>query len=65
MALDAGFDWISFLHDHGSIVDAWTIDISHPDQIALAKFLVDHGIDELTTNQPSELAAKLNSDTIF
>ncbi|KUK91618.1 MAG: Glycerophosphoryl diester phosphodiesterase [Anaerolineaceae bacterium 46_22] len=65
MALDAGFDWISFLHDHGSIVDAWTIDISQPDQIALAKFLVDHGIDELTTDQPSELAAKLNSDTIF
>jgi glycerophosphoryl diester phosphodiesterase len=65
MALDAGFDWISFLHDQGSIVDGWTIDISQPEQIALAQFLVDQGIDELTTDHPSELAAKLNSDTIF
>ncbi|MDF1520516.1 MAG: glycerophosphodiester phosphodiesterase family protein [Brevefilum sp.] len=65
MALDTGFDWISFLHDHGSIVDGWTIDVSQPEQIALAQFLVDRGIDELTTDHPSELAAKLNSDTIF
>ncbi len=65
MALDAGFDWISFLHDHGAIVDGWTIDVSQPEQIALAQFLVDRGIDELTTDHPSKLAAKLNSDTIY
>lgn len=65
LALDAGFDWIDFLHQHGSRVDAWTIDVSYPEQIQLAHFLVDHGLDALTTDAPAELAAQLSGGIIF
>jgi glycerophosphoryl diester phosphodiesterase len=65
MAFDAGFDWIDFLHQNGSRVDGWTINISEPDQIQIAQFLVDHNIDELTTDTPKQLAAYLSSDTVI
>lgn len=59
IALDAGFDWIEFLHQRGSRVDGWTIDVSQPAQIELAQVLVENGIDELTTDAPSRLASFL------
>lgn len=59
MALDAGFNWIDFLHQNGSVVDGWTIDAAQPQHIKLAQFLVDHGVDELTTDEPARLAAHL------
>lgn len=65
LALDAGFDWIDFLHKHDSKVDGWTIDVTQPEQVALAQFLVDRGIDKLTTDHPPDLAARLNAEVIF
>ncbi|MFN2304740.1 MAG: glycerophosphodiester phosphodiesterase [Anaerolineales bacterium] len=64
VALTAGFDWIAFLHHHGSKVDAWTIDVEDPEQIELAQQLVNRGIDDLTTDTPSRLAAYLPSKSI-
>ncbi len=64
LALDAGFDWIDFLHQHGSRVDGWTIDVDQPQQVSLAKVMVEHGIDALTTDTPARLAEKLPSATI-
>ena len=65
MAYDAGFDWIDFLHQNGSKVDGWTIDVDQPDQVDLARFLVDHGVDKLTTDTPARLAEQLLSATNF
>ena len=65
MALDAGFNWIEFLQQHGSTLDGWTIDITDPSQVALAQYLVDMGIDKLTTDTPAELAAKLDAKVIL
>ncbi len=65
IALDAGFDWIDFLHKNGSTVDGWTIDVDQSTHIALAQFLVDHGVDELTTDEPYKLASTLSAETIF
>lgn len=64
MALDAGFDWIDFLHQHGSAVDGWTIDVDQPGQIELAQILVEQGIDALTTDTPSRLAEVISAETI-
>ncbi len=64
IALDAGFDWIDFLHKAGSVVDGWTIDVEQPEHIKLAQFLVEHGVDELTTDTPDRLAAHLPAATI-
>jgi len=65
MSLDAGFDWIDFLHQNNSKVDAWTIDAGQPDQVKLARFLVEHGVDDLTTDEPARLAPHLPSRTIL
>ena len=65
MALDAGYNWIEFLHGHGSKVDGWTIDVDQPAHIDLANFLIDHGIDALTTDSPRELAKQLNAAVVF
>jgi glycerophosphoryl diester phosphodiesterase len=65
IARDAGFNWIDFLHQHGSTVDGWTIDVRDRTQIELAQFLVDSGIDKLTTDTPAELAAKLTAKATF
>jgi glycerophosphoryl diester phosphodiesterase len=64
LALGAGFDWIDFLHHHGSKVDAWTIDADDPEQINLAQQLVKRGVDDLTTDTPARLAAHLPSKSI-
>ncbi len=65
MGLDAGFDWIDFLHQHGSKVDAWTIDAGKPEQVKLAQTLVELGVDDLTTDEPAKLAGHLPSKTIL
>ena len=64
LALDAGFDWIDFLHQTGSTVDGWTIDIDKPEHIELAQSLVEQGIDKLTTDTPAQLSAYLSCSTI-
>ncbi len=65
MALDSGFDWIDFLHQQGSTVDGWTIDVTQTDQIELAQLLVEQGIDKLTTDSPSVLATYLDATLIY
>lgn len=65
MAYDAGFDWIDFLHQNGATVDGWTIDVTQPQQVDLARFLVAHGVDKLTTDTPARLAVKLLSKSNF
>lgn len=62
MAIEAGFNWIELLHQNGSRVDAWTIEADHPEQIQLAQFLVDQGVDEITTDSPTRLAAFLQAN---
>jgi glycerophosphoryl diester phosphodiesterase len=64
-ALQAGFNWIEFLHQNGSRVDGWTIDVDNPDHLRIADSLVDHDIDELTTDTPAKLASVLRSETIY
>ncbi len=65
MALDAGFDWIDFLLQNGSKVDAWTIDVELPEHIHLAQVLVEHGVDALTTDHPARLASHLPAAAIL
>jgi glycerophosphoryl diester phosphodiesterase len=64
MALEAGFDWIDFLHQQGSAVDGWTIDVEQPDHIELACYLADRGVDALTTDSPSQLAQLMLTPTL-
>lgn len=64
LALDAGFNWIAFLHQYGSKVDGWTIDVDQPGHIELAQLLVEHGIDALTADIPSRLATQLSVETM-
>jgi glycerophosphoryl diester phosphodiesterase len=64
-AFNAGFDWIDFLHHNGSRVDGWTIDVEQPEQIELARFLAAHGVDKLTTDNPSRLAVQLPFESNF
>lgn len=47
-SLQAGFDWIEFLHKNGNKVDAWTLDLDRED---LAKKLAQIGVDYITSNQ--------------
>ena len=64
LALDTGFNWIAYLHQAGSKVDGWTINVDQLDQIELANQLVKQGIDALTTDSPSRLSAQLSVETI-
>lgn len=64
MALESGFDWIDFLHQHGSAVDGWTIDVEQPDHIGLARYLADRGVDALTTDRPAQLAQQMLTPTL-
>ena len=56
-AFDAGFDWISFLHQHGSQVAAWTLDLVHID---LVRFLIEKEVDFITTNQAYQLSEQMD-----
>ena len=55
-ALEAGFDWVSYLHQQGSSVDAWTIDLNRSD---LAWKLAKTGVDFITTNQLPDMVSFL------
>lgn len=52
----AGFDWVAYLHQQGSLVNSWTID---PPDFDLASRLITLGIDELTSNSAAVLANAL------
>lgn len=55
-ALNAGFDWIKYLHEAGNTVDAWTLDM---DRLDLSSRMANLGVDYITTNQLPEMAAHL------
>ncbi len=55
-AIQAGFDWIQFLHSHSCQVDAWTLDV---DRWKIAQRLMYRGVDLITSNQPGQLAELL------
>lgn len=55
--LEDGFDWIAWLHLHGSQVAAWTLNPNQPHHIALARRLIRLGVDRITTDDPVGLAA--------
>ncbi len=46
-SLQAGFNWINFLHSNENTVDAWTLDLNHKE---LAQKMVQTGVDFITTN---------------
>jgi len=52
----AGFDWISYLHKNGFMVDAWTLDSTSTTGIDMANELIALGIDEITSNTAKTLA---------
>jgi len=60
-----GFDWIAYLHAHGVQVDAWTLDTDRPGHTQLAHHLVALGIDRITTNNATRLAAALGQGAEF
>ncbi len=64
-ALDEGFDWIGYLHDRGSDVDAWTLDASQPERVALARRLAAAGVDRITTNTAPALSQVLDAATVY
>jgi glycerophosphoryl diester phosphodiesterase len=56
-AMISGFNWISYLHDHGCRVNAWTLDM---DRSELAGKMAASGVDLITTNQLPEMTSYLN-----
>jgi glycerophosphoryl diester phosphodiesterase len=59
--LDDGFDWIGFLHAQGAQVVAWTLDSDQPHHLALARQLMEAGVDRITTNDAPRLAQVLGA----
>ncbi|MDY7077954.1 MAG: glycerophosphodiester phosphodiesterase family protein [Chloroflexota bacterium] len=64
-ALDDGFDWIAYLHAQGTQVTAWTLDVDQPERLALARRLIEMGIDRVTTNDAPHLAMALDHTVEF
>ncbi|MGC9468465.1 MAG: glycerophosphodiester phosphodiesterase [Anaerolineae bacterium] len=64
-SFDDGFDWIAFLHDRSTEVDAWTLDIEKPRHLALARRVIEAGVDRITTNNAPALAAALGRAVRF
>ena len=50
---------VALLHKAGSQVAAWTLDADRPADVALAKRLLEVGVDRITTNDPPALARAL------
>lgn len=59
-SLDDDFDWAAMLHEHGIMLDAWTIDTSNPAARHNAPRLMRAGVDLFTTNTPRALSQLLN-----
>jgi glycerophosphoryl diester phosphodiesterase len=55
-----GFDWVAYLHERATPVDAWTLDVGKPGHPALARRLAAVGVDRITTNDAPRLAAVLD-----
>lgn len=61
-ALDAGFDWIDFLHQRKAVVSAWTLDEPH---LGLIRKLIQQNVDFITTNQAVEIKKELDDQVVL
>jgi glycerophosphoryl diester phosphodiesterase len=64
-ALDDGFNWIQELHRRGAQVCAWTLNPDARSDVALARRLVAHEVDRITTDDAPALAAELSGGVIY
>jgi len=62
-SLSDGFDWTAAAHARSIRIDAYTLDLRGPDQIATANQLIAVGVDQFTTNFPRAFAVLLNGQT--
>ena len=58
-SLDDGFDWAEALRQRGIKLDAWTLDADNPVAVENVGRLLAAGVDQVTTNTPTVLAALL------
>lgn len=63
--LTDGFDWITWLHERGALVDAWTLDSNSLADRSLARLLADRGVDRITTNDAPALAGAIGVTCIL
>ncbi len=57
-SLRDGFNWAAALHQHGILLDAWTMDASNAEAIKTLPTLIEAGVDLITTNTPLVLQAQ-------
>ena len=61
--LDDGAPVAELVHDHGMVLDVWTLDAGTPHWQERLKRAVDAGADVVTTNTPRELARAIQVPT--
>jgi glycerophosphoryl diester phosphodiesterase len=61
-ALDAGFDWIGFLHQRKTVVSAWTLDEPH---MGLIRKFIQQNVDFITTNQATQIKKTLGDQVVL
>jgi glycerophosphoryl diester phosphodiesterase len=61
VAADAGFDIIDAFHRYGKRIDAWTIRTIDDASVAVVERLLAMKVDQVTTDDPEGLAARLAS----
>lgn len=54
-AADAGFDMVGAFHQAGKRIDAYTIDNASDGMAPVIKRLLEHGVDQITTDDPAGL----------
>jgi glycerophosphoryl diester phosphodiesterase len=59
-AADCGFDLIGAFHKGGRHIDAYTLRTSEPGDVAIARRLIALKVDQITTDDPIGLEAKLH-----
>ena len=57
-SLRDGFNWAAALHEHGILLDAWTMDVTHAEAMENLPALIEAGVDFITTNTPLALQAQ-------
>jgi hypothetical protein len=50
-------DPVGLFHDHGMLLDVWTLDAGSPRWLERLARAVDAGVDIVTSNTPQQLAA--------
>ena len=57
-SLRDGFNWAAALHQHGILLDAWTMDATNPEAMQNLVAFSEAGVDFITTNTPLVLQAQ-------